>query len=399
MNGKTLLFLALTFTLLAGACGDDGEGAQTTVSTQAPATTQGATTVAPTTAATTTAAPSSEFGADGSGLKVGVIFDGPLLDGGWNESHSAAIDRVKEEYPGIEITRIEGANPGQRAQLALEELASQGHQLILATGSSHTEDILTINEDYSDSRFATVGGTVLADNLAQYFTAIEEIRYLHGMMAGLLTETGVVGFISGFPVPIEVRTLNAVALGVEAVNPDARVEVLWVNSWYDPDLEREAARTLFEAGVDVIVSDMSSPGIPSFADREGILFSSYDQDLSDVNPQSWAGGFHIRWDAYYKKAVEDMIAGVWQPELYYGGIAEGMLTEASYGPAITPAILDAIEQKKAELVSGSFEVFAGPIVDNEGVERIPAGASMDLVEVQGCCDWLVSFLEGVSIPT
>ena len=330
MNGKTLLFLALTFTLLAGACGDDGEGAQTTVSTQAPATTQGATTVAPTTAATTTAAPSSEFGADGSGLKVGVIFDGPLLDGGWNESHSAAIDRVKEEYPGIEITRIEGANPGQRAQLALEELASQGHQLILATGSSHTEDILTINEDYSDSRFATVGGTVLADNLAQYFTAIEEIRYLHGMMAGLLTETGVVGFISGFPVPIEVRTLNAVALGVEAVNPDARVEVLWVNSWYDPDLEREAARTLFEAGVDVIVSDMSSPGIPSFADREGILFSSYDQDLSDVNPQSWAGGFHIRWDAYYKKAVEDMIAGVWQPELYYGGIAEGMLTEARW---------------------------------------------------------------------
>ena len=392
MTGKRLpVALVLALALLAWACGGD-EVAETTAATQAA-------TTAATAASTTTEAPGSGIGADGSGLKVGVIFDGPLLDGGWNESHSAAIDRVKEAYPGIEVTRIEGANPGQRAQLALEELASQGHQLILATGSSHTEDILTINEDYPDSKFATVGGTVLADNLAQYFTAIEEIRYLHGMVAGLLTETNVIGFISGFPVPIEVRTLNAVALGVEAVNPDARMEVLWVNSWYDPDLEREAARTLSEAGVDVIVSDMSSPGIPSFADREGVLFSSYDQDLSDVNPESWMGGFHIRWDAYYKKAVDDIIAGVWEPELYYGGIAEGMLVEATYGPAITQAILDAIEQKKDELISGSFEVFRGPIVDNEGVERVADGESLDLVEVQGCCNWLVSFLEGASIPT
>ena len=393
MTLKRLLGSTLALALLVGACGDDGDVAETTTATQAPATTQAPTTVAPTTVA------DGGIGSDGSGLRVGVIFDGPLLDGGWNESHSAAVDRVQDAYPGIEITRIEGANPGQRAQLALEELASQGHQLILATGSSHTEDILTINEDYPDSKFATVGGTTLADNLAQYFTAIEEIRYLHGIMAGMLTETGVVGFISGFPIPIEVRTLNAVALGVEAVNPDARMEVLWVNSWYDPDLEREAARTLFEAGVDVIVSDMSSPGIPSFADREGVLFSSYDQDLSEVNPQSWMGGFHIRWDAYYRKAVEDMIAGAWQPELYYGGIAEGMLVEATYGPAITQDILDVLEEKKAELVSGSFEVFRGPIVDNEGVERVPAGESMGLVEVQACCDWLVSFLEGASITT
>ena len=399
MTWKRMLALTVALALLAGACGDDDDVARTTVAAQAPKTTQAATTAVPTAVATTTTASGSEFGADGSGLRVGVIFDGPLLDGGWNESHSAAIDRVKDEYPGIEITRIEGANPGQRAQLAIEELASQGHQLILATGSSHTEDILTINEDYPDTKFATVGGTMLADNLAQYFTAIEEIRYLHGVMAGMLTETGIVGFISGFPIPIEVRSLNAVALGVESVNPDARMEVLWVNSWYDPDLEREAARTLFEAGADVIVSDMSSPGIPSFADREGILFTSYDQDLSDVNPQSWAGGFHIRWDAYYKKAVEDMIAGVWRPELYYGGIAEGMLTEATYGPAVTPAILEAIEQKKAELISGSFEVFGGPIVDNEGVERVPAGEPMGLVEIQQCCDWLVSFLQGASIST
>lgn len=392
MTRKMLpIALVLALALVAGACGDDT--ADTTAATQAPETTQAATTAAPT---TTEAA--GGIGADGSGLKVGVIFDGPLLDGGWNESHSAAIDRVQEAYPGIEVTRIEGANPGQRAQLALEELASQGHQLILATGSSHTEDILTINEDYPDSKFATVGGTQLADNLAQYFTAIEEIRYLHGMMAGLLTETDVIGFVSGFPVPIEVRTLNAVALGVEAVNPDARIEVLWVNSWYDPDLEREAARTLFEAGADVIVSDMSSPGIPSFADREGLLFSSYDQDMSEVNPESWMGGFRIRWDAYYKKAVEDMIAGVWEPELYYGGIAEGMLVEAAYGPAVTQAVLDAIEEKKQELISGSFEVFRGPISDNEGVERVADGESLGLVEVQGCCDWLVSFLEGASLP-
>lgn len=391
MTGNRLpIALALVLALLAGACGDDA--AETTAATQAPTTTS-------TTVPATTAPAGSGIGADGSGLKVGVIFDGPLLDGGWNESHSAAIDRVQEAYPGIEVTRIEGANPGQRAQLALEELASQGHQLILATGSSHTEDILTINEDYPDSKFATVGGTTLADNLAQYFTAIEEIRYLHGMMAGLLTETDVIGFISGFPIPIEVRTLNAVALGVEAVNPDARIEVLWVNSWYDPDLEREAARTLFEAGVDVIVSDMSSPGIPSFADREGLLFTSYDQDLSEVNPESWMGGFHIRWDAYYRKAVEDMIAGVWAPELYYGGIAEGMLVEATYGPAVTAAVLEAIGEKKEELDGGSFEVFRGPISDNEGVERIADGESLGLVEVQGCCDWLVSFLEGTSIPT
>jgi len=394
MTGRKLpIALTLALALLAGACGDDT--ADTTAATQAPQTTQAATTTA---APTTTEADTSGIGADGSGLKVGVIFDGPLLDGGWNESHSAAIDRVQEAYPGIEVTRIEGANPGQRAQLALEELASQGHQLILATGSSHTEDILTINEDYPDSKFATVGGTLLADNLAQYFTAIEEIRFLHGMMAGLLTETNVIGFVSGFPVPIEVRTLNAVALGVEAVNPDARMEVLWVNSWYDPDLEREAARTLFEAGADVIVSDMSSPGIPSFADREGLLFTSYDQDLSDVNPESWMGGFRIQWDAYYQKAVEDLIAGVWEPELYYGGIAEGMLVEATYGPAVTQSVLDTIEERKQELISGGFEVFGGPISDNEGVERVAAGESLGTVEVQGCCDWLVSFLEGASLP-
>ena len=389
MIAKRLGAIVLALSLVAAACGDDD--------TPAPATAAPAT-PAPATAAPATDPPAAAFGADGSGLKVGVLFDGPALDGGWNESHGAAIDRVKALYPGIEITRIEDANPGQRAQLALEDLASQGHQLILATGSSHTADIQTINADFPDTNFATVGNTILDDNLSQYFTAIEEIRYLNGMIAGLLTETNVIGFVSGFPIPIEIRTLNAAALGVQAVNPDARIEILWTNSWYDPDLEREAARTMAETGVDVIISDLSSPGIPSFADREGLLMLGYDQDLADINTQSWAGGFRINWDAYYQKAVEDMIAGNWQSELYYGGIAEGMLTEATYGPSVTQEILDVIEQKKAELISGSFSVFAGPLSDNEGTERVAAGETLNVLDVQACCEWLVSFLEGATLP-
>lgn len=376
--------LTLVFLVTAAACGSSG-GAGTT-------TTAGQTTA--TNAATTTASsePGGEFGEDGSGLRIGAVFHGPVLDGGWNESHSAAMERTKELYPGIEITRIDGADPGQKAQRAFEDLASQGNQLVWGAASSYPADALAVAEAYPDTNFAAVAGGEVLPNVAQYFGATYQAHYLHGLLAGMLTKSNTIGYLSGFPLPVVQGDLNAVAIAAHEVNPDAKVEYLYVNSWYDPDLEFEAVRTLFESGADVIVSGMSSPAVGSFADREGLLWMGYDGDFSDVNPQSWVSGFHILWDAYYKESVADMIAGTWEGAVFYGGYGEGMLTEANYGPAVTAEMLEVVEAKRQAMIDGTFHVFEGPLMDTEGNERVPAGTALESAEIYFCCDWLVSYL-------
>jgi basic membrane protein A len=167
-----------------------------------------------------------------------------------------------------------------------------------------------------------------------------------------------------------------------------------MNTWFDPPAEAALAQTAVDSGIDVFISDMSSPAIGSIAEREGAYWLPYDQDRSTEMPNAWAGGFRVRWGAYYRNLVERILAGTWEPELYYGGLSDGMLEQAPFGTAVTPEMQAEIEEVKQGIIDGSFDVLAGPMTDNEGNVQIAEGETLDVVARQACCDWLAEGIVG-----
>jgi len=194
-----------------------------------------------------------------------------------------------------------------------------------------------------------------------------------------------------------VRHINAYALGAQSVNPDAIVKVVWINSWFDPAKERQAAESLIADGADVIASGGDSPAPGDAAKAAGVAWTGYDSDQSANYPDIWLTAAIYDWGPYYTKQVKGVLDGNWAKADYYGNIADGFTTIAPFGSRVDADSKAAIEAKKAEIASGAFDIFAGPIVDQAGTERVASGASIPFGE-QMSIQWFVKGVEG-EIPS
>ena len=335
----------------------------------------------------------SESGETETSIRVAFVLDGPKDDGGWNQQHNIGREYLEENVPGVETTIVEGVSPGPQARTAFEDLIDEGYDVIVGTSYSYVSDTPATADRYPDTKFLGLG-TGTKENLGEVGAASEDGRYLDGILAGAMTKSNIIGYPSGFPIPEVVRGMNALVLGAREVNPDVVVKPVWLNSWFDPPKETQAAEGLVDAGADVLAHELNSPATASVAEKRDSYVVGYGADASDTAPKAWLGSFTFTWGPYYVEQVKAIMDGSWEPEVFYGGIPEGMIGRASNGEAVPQDVIDLIAEREKEIADGTFDVFAGPIRDNNGKVVVAEGETIPKDERITCCDFFVEGIEG-----
>ena len=371
-----MLILLASFTLLAAACGDDGE--------------VGTTTAAPTTAAPTTAAPTTTQAPEP--LKVAFILLGSPSDGGWNLGHDLGRQAVVAAYGDqVETTLKESVPESPQVVQVIDDLVADGHKMIFGTSFGYMDFMLEAAEKYPDVIFEHATGFKTAPNMANYTGAQEDAKYLAGIAAGAAAENGKLGYVAPFPIPLIIKAVNAWALGAQAVNPDATVEVVWLNSWFDPAAERQAAESLIADGAEVVGHSQDTPSACQAAEAAGLFCTGNTIDQGEFTPGAWLTGDVINWGTYYVQRVGEVLDGTWETGAFYGTMADGVMEIAPFGEAVAEDTRALINDTRDRIADGSFSYFTGPIRDQSGELRVPDGTSMSFEEIV-TMDW---FVEGI----
>ena len=365
------LAMVLALMLVVAACGDaDADGTTTTADGDTGTT-----------------------AAEGEPLRVAFVYVGPVGDAGWTWAHDQGRLQLEAEVPNVETKFLESIPEGSESQRVFEELAEDGFDLIFGTSFGYMDPMLAAAEKYPDTVFMHATGYKTSTNMGTYFGAAEEGRYLTGMAAGNATESDLVGYVAAFPIPEVLRGINAFALGVKEVNPDAKVQVVWSNTWLDANLERQAAEALLDAGADVLAMHQDTPATGQAAEAVGAKWVGYNSDGERFAQDAWLTAPIWNWGPFYVATAEQVRNGTWVSEQFYGDMTGGMVDIAPFGASVPQDVQDSIMERKAQIIDGSFEVFEGPIVDQDGTERYAAGVVAPLGELLGM-DYLVDNVIG-----
>jgi simple sugar transport system substrate-binding protein len=327
-------------------------------------------------------------------LKVGFVLIGTPDDNGWNYGH----DRGRKEMLAaigedkVETTVVTNVAEGPDSERVFRELAQQGHKLIYATSFGYGDYVTKVAKQFPDVKFEWATGNATATNLSIYNAKFHEGRAVIGTIAGLMTKSNKLAYIGSFPVP-EVRMgINAYAIAARKVNPNVTVKVVYVDSWFDPAKEADAARALIDQGVDILTQHTDGPAALQVAEERGII-GGFGQgaDMSAFAPHAHLTAIIDRWGPHYIKSVNSVLDGTWKESSSWDGIASGEVEIGPYNPKIPADVVAAAEKVKADIASGALHPFAGPIKDNTGTERVPAGSVIDDVAFWSV-DW---YAEGV----
>jgi basic membrane protein A and related proteins len=272
-----------------------------------------------------------------------------------------------------------------------EDLAREGYDLIFGTSFGFMDAMEAVAPQFPDIVFEHCSGYKGGENFGNYFGAMEEPRYLSGMAAGAVSETGRLGYVAAFPIPEVIRGINAFTLGAREVNPEVTVEVVWTSTWFDPAVEKEAAESLLDRGVDVVAQHQDTPSPGQAAEERGAFWVGYNSDMSRFAPEAWLTAPVWDWGPYYVETAEMVWEGTWEPREVYGSMADGTVGLADFGPAVDADTQALIAERAEEIISGAFAPFTGPLRDQAGEERVAEGVAMPLGDLLSI-DW---FVEGV----
>jgi basic membrane protein A len=327
-------------------------------------------------------------------FKAAWIYVGPHNDGGWSQAHDAGRKLVQTRLGAqVKTTFKENVPEGPQVTQVIDSLVRDGNKIIFATSFGYQNAMKAAAAKYPDVKFEMATGTFTSKNMAEYFGAGEDAIYLSGMAAGAATKTNVIGYVVPFAIPEVIRHANAFALGAQAVNPKAKVRLLWTNSWFDLKKERQAAENLHKAGADVIGQNVDSPAAGQYAESAKIPWVGYDSNAMKFAPKQWLTAAIYNWGPYYLRRVKAAKNGTWKTGFYYGTIKDGMIGLAPFGPKVSAKTKAAIAAKKRALVNGTFYEFAGPLYDQKGKLRVPKGKRLSVKDLYAM-DWLVKGIQG-----
>jgi basic membrane protein A len=314
-----------------------------------------------------------------------------VLLGGWYGSMEDGRLYL-EEQTGLTVDLVENVAVGQAAQRQLGDMASDGYDMLISI-ATYDADIKAIAPDHPDTVFLQPCDATVLDNMAQYCTAVEQGRYVDGVLAASLSEAGRIGYVIGFEIPFVLKPLNAFVRGAQSVNPDVTVDVVVTNSWFDPTLERQAAESLVTNGADVLTYDLSSPAIPEVAAENGIPFVGYGyDDAATQAPDAWVGGSLYNWGPIWVEQVEALQAGTWETTYAYGGFESDYLRYSELADAVPADVQTLVESTIEQIKGGTLDPLAGPINDTAGNVAVAEGETAD---VATCCDWYAEGISGV----
>jgi basic membrane protein A len=330
-------------------------------------------------------------------LKVGFVYVSPVGQAGWTFQHDQGRRAMERALgPAVKTTIVEAVPEGADAERVMRDLVAQGHKLIFATSFGYLEPALRVAADHPDVKFEHAGGYKTAPNLNTYNARLYEARWLAGWLAGRTSRTGVSGYVAAFPLPEVIQGINAYTLGMRSANPKAQVRVLWLDTWFDPARERDAALALANGGADVLTHHSASPAVPQAAEEKGLKVIAYQSDMAHVAPKAQLAAVAADWGGYYTRVARAVAAGRWKAQPVWGGIADGMVQLAAVQPALPAALRAELEQRRQALAVGKTSPFEGRIVDQAGGVRLASGRLDDASIAR--MDWFVDGVVGTLPP-
>ena len=307
-------------------------------------------------------------------LKVGFVYVTPVTDAGWVRQHDEGRKAVDAAFgPRVKTTFVENVAEGPDAERVIRDLAATGHKLIFTPSFGYMEPTLKVAKDFPDVKFESVTGYKTAPNVATVNARYYEGRYLAGVAAGRMSKSQVAGYVAGFPIPEVIQGINAFTLGMRSVAPNAVVKVIWLNAWFDPAREREAAMTLFDQQADVVAFHTASTAVMAAAQERGKLAIAYHSDMRKVAPDAQLLAVTHHWGDYDRQRVQAVLDGRWQSGDTWGGIREGMVRIGDFGSKVPRRLQDELLKLQQDVAAGRLKPFAGPIADNEGRAVIGKG--------------------------
>jgi basic membrane protein A and related proteins len=312
-------------------------------------------------------------------FKVAWIYVGPHNDGGWSQAHDDGRLYVQKALGSkVQTTYKENIAVGSQFDQTVGSLRNQGYNMIFATSYGYVTPAVAAK--YPDVKFEQATGTLVSKNVSEYFGAAEDTVFLSGMAAGAAAKCNTIGYVVAYPIPEVIRHANAFTLGAETTHPGVNVRLVWTNSWYDPAKEKKAAESLHSAGACVLGQNVDSPATGQYAESVHIPWVGYDSNAQKFAPKSWLTAAVYNWGPYYLKRVKAAMNGSWKPGFYYGSIKDGFTGLAAYGSSVSAATKAAIAKRKAAIETGAFYEFKGPLYDQSGKLRVPAGQKMQVLK-------------------
>jgi len=310
--------------------------------------------------ASTLAAPAQEK------LKVGFIYLGPIGDFGWTCQHELGRQAVVKHFGDkIETSYLENVNEGPDAERAIEQLARTGHKLIFTTSFGYMDATVKVAKKYPNIYFEHNTGYKRDKNLATYSARFYEGRYIQGQIAAKMSKSGVLGYIGSFPIPEVVSGMNATMLGAQSINPNIKVKIIWVNTWFDPGKEADAAKALVDQGADVIMQHTDSPAAMQVAEARGKYAFGQDSDMIKFGPKAQLTAIVNNWAPYYIERVQAVLDNKWTSGDVWGGLNTKLLLMAPY-TNMPDDVKKAAEDTQAAISSGKLHPFKCPVLAQDG---------------------------------
>jgi len=326
-------------------------------------------------------------------LRIGFVYVSPIGSSGWSYEHERGRQHLEKALAGrVTTTFVEDVAAGSDAERVMNDLVAQGNRLIFATSFSYVSSIERVAAAAPTVRFELAGGQRTSSNLATYNARLYEARWLAGMLAGHTSTSGIAGYVAGFPVPEVIQGINAFTLGMRAVNPKASVRVIWVNNWFDPARERDAARFLVNGGADVLTNHSGSAAVPLVAEEMRVKLIAYQSDMRRIAPRAQLAAITADWGLLYVRLAESALEENWKPSRKWVGMSEGLVQLAAMDTALPQFIQSEVARHRAALVSGSVGPFFGRLVDQSGRVRQASGGLDD--SSIDAMDWFVEGVQG-----
>ena len=335
-------------------------------------------------------------------VKVGFVYLTTPGDHGWTYAHEVARQDVEKHFGDkVETTFVENVPEGPDSARVIRELAKQGNDIIFTTSFGYMDHTIKVAKEFPNVKFEHITGYKRSPNVATGNIRFYEGRYVQGVVAGLMTKSNKIGYLASFPIPEVIQGINAFGIGLRSVNPKAEVSVIWVNSWYDPVKEADAAKVHIAEGADILAQHTDSPAMLQTAQKAGVHGFGQSSDMKAFAPKAQLFSSVNNWGPYYISKIQQMMDGKWStgdgPDHWAGntwvGMADDYLVLSPF-ENMPSDVVAAAAKAAADIKSGKNKIFTGPIKDNSGKIRVPAGKTLNDGELFQTLDYYVDGISG-----
>jgi len=303
-------------------------------------------------------------------LKIAFAYVGPVGDGGWTFAHDNARKAIEKEFGDkIQTSFAENVPESADAERVIKDMVSQGNKLIFGTTFGYMDPMLKVAAESKGIKFEHATGYKQSDNMNTYDSRTYEGAYLAGVIAGKMTKSNTLGVVASIPIPEVIRNINSFTLGAQSSNPKVKTKVVWVNEWFNPPKETEAATSLINGGADVLFQNTDSPAVLKTAQDKGKRAFGWDSDMTAYGPKAHLASSIINWTPYYIQATRNALEGKWTGGAQtWWGVKEGAIDIVSIAEDVPAETKARVDEVKAGLKDGTFSIWKGPLIDNTGKE-------------------------------